>query len=218
LHRRRLALAAALIAALGLAAARTPGPNQLTGRVVGVSDGDTLTLVTSARTQVKVRLDQIDAPESGQPWGARSKQALSGLVHAKTVRVKVSGQDRYGRSIGTVRAGEVDVNERMVREGAAWAYRDYLKDKRLLTVERDARTARRGLWALPQDQIEAPWDWRAERRAASARTPTTTACAKRTCSVMTSCAEAKTALRQCALPHLDADRDGVPCESLCRPS
>ena len=107
---RRLVLAAALVGALGLAAARTPGPNQLTGQVVGVSDGDTLTLLTDGRRQVKVRLDQIDAPESGQPWGARSKQALSGLVHAKTVRVKVSGQDRYGRSIGAVRAGDIDVN------------------------------------------------------------------------------------------------------------
>jgi hypothetical protein len=132
------------------------------------------------------------------------------------VRVKVSGQDRYGRTIGDVRAGEVDVNARMVREGAAWAYRDYLKDKRMLTLESDARAARRGLWALPQEQIEAPWDWRAERRNTSPRVRTTAACAKRTCSVMTSCAEARTALRQCALPQLDADGDGVPCESLCR--
>jgi endonuclease YncB( thermonuclease family) len=213
---RRLVLAAALLAALGLAAARTPGPDQLTGRVVGVSDGDTLTLLTNGRTQVKVRLDQIDAPESGQPWGARSKQALSGLVQARTVRVKVSGEDRYGRTVGAVRVGDVEVNERMVRDGAAWAYRDYLKDKRLLAVERDARTARRGLWSMPQDQIEAPWDWRADRRGGSAPTRTTAACVKRTCSVMTSCAEARMALRQCALPRLDADGDGVPCESLCR--
>jgi endonuclease YncB( thermonuclease family) len=210
---KRAAMIVAVLAGAGAAAA---GPEPLRGRVVGVADGDTLTVLTPQNRQVKVRLDQIDAPERGQAYGARAKQSLSGMVHNREVRVEVSGKDRYGRTLGVVRAGDVNVNARLVATGAAWAYRDHLKDDRLLGLEQDARKARRGLWAQPSSQITAPWDYRAEARGdAPAAAQTRGACAKRTCSVMTSCAEARRALRQCRLPHLDKDGDGVPCESLC---
>lgn len=211
--------------AFGLLGAKPAG--ELTGRVVGVSDGDTLTLLTPGKTQIKVRLDQIDAPETGQPWGANSKQALSGRVFNRTVAVRSSGQDRYGRTLGQVRAEGRDINALMVSDGAAWAYRAYLTDKGLLTLESQARAERRGLWALPPDQVTAPWDWRAEKRAQrtpAPRRPSTTtgsragfSCGvKQYCSQMSSCADARRHLARCGLGRLDSDSDGVPCESLCR--
>jgi endonuclease YncB( thermonuclease family) len=192
---------------------------------MAVADGDTLTLLTPAKTQVKVRLDQIDAPEKNQPFGDAAKRGLSDLVFDRTVEVTVRGQDRYGRTLGEVRARGTDVNAAMVAAGQAWAYRDYLRDERMLTLERQARVARNGLWALPDDQIEAPWEWRAGRRAEGrpnlrrtsvrAAGPVATCGTKRTCKAMNSCAEARRQL-QCGVAGLDGDGDGTPCERLCR--
>ena len=73
--------------------------------------------------QVRVRLGEIDTPESRQPYGERAKQALSGLAFGKQARVVVQDTDRYGRTVGQVYVGGVDVNAEMIRQGAAWAYR-----------------------------------------------------------------------------------------------
>jgi endonuclease YncB( thermonuclease family) len=133
---------------------------ELTGRVVGIADGDTFTLLTADNQQVKIRLAEIDAPESGQPYGNKSKQALSSLVFGKDVRVIVQTTDRYGRTVGRPYIGNLDICEEMVRMGAAWAYREYLRDQGLLTVEAEARTKKRGLWGLSEAQNTAPWEWR----------------------------------------------------------
>jgi endonuclease YncB( thermonuclease family) len=92
---------------------------ELLGRVVGVHDGDTLTLLTPERRQVRVRLHGIDAPESRQPHGTRAQQELSALAFRQAVRVVVADTDRYGRTVGRVWAGAVDVNAELVRRGAA---------------------------------------------------------------------------------------------------
>jgi endonuclease YncB( thermonuclease family) len=139
---------------------------ELRGRVVGVTDGDTLTLLVPGPREVRVRLVEIDAPERRQPWGQRSRQALASLVFGRDVRVVSSGFDRYGRVLGRVYAGGRDVNAEMVRQGAAWAYREYLTDSRLVALEREARRARRGLWSLPSGDTVPPWAWR--RRPAAA--------------------------------------------------
>ena len=94
-----------------------------TGRVVGISDGDTLTLLTPEKQQIRVRLGEIDTPESRQPYGERAKQALSDLAFGKEARVVVQDTDKYGRTVGRVYVGRVDVNADMVRQGAAWVYR-----------------------------------------------------------------------------------------------
>lgn len=134
---------------------------EIAGKVVGVLDGDTIDVLVDQRP-VRVRLAQIDAPEKKQPWGTRSRQALSTLVFAQQVTVREEGTDRYRRTIGTVFVDGRNVNRAMVGAGMAWAYRRYLHDKGLLDVEADARRAARGLWG---DQIPvAPWDWRAQRR------------------------------------------------------
>ena len=105
------------------------------GRVVSISDGDTFTLLTPGRNQIKVRLAEIDAPESGQPYGQKSKQALSDLVYGKNVLVRVQTADRYGRKVGRPYVDDLDVCEEMVRIGAAWAYRQYLREDYLLEIE-----------------------------------------------------------------------------------
>ena len=206
----------------------------LTGRVVGVTDGDTIKLLVGGRIEYKVRLGEIDAPESGQPFGQKSKRMLSDLVFNRTVSVRVTDVDRYGRSVGVIQAGKTSVNAEMVKRGGAWAYRRYLSDPRYLLWEREARQGRRGLWNLQADQIVAPWDWRAARRsgrggnqptagmtpirgpAFAAGIPSGFACgSKSRCSQMTSCAEAKFYLRSCRATRLDGDGDGVPCEKIC---
>src|SRR5690606_17784171 len=108
---------------------------QLDCRVVGISDGDTLTCLTAERRQVKVRLAEIDTPESRQPYRTRAKQALSDLAFGRDVRLDVHETDRYGRTVARVYAGQVDVNAEMVRQGAAWVYRQYSRDKSLLVLE-----------------------------------------------------------------------------------
>jgi endonuclease YncB( thermonuclease family) len=141
-------------------------PNNLNtyqAKVISITDGDTI-ILRADNTNVKVRLAQIDAPELGQPWGQKSRQVLSGLVAGKTVSVTPTGQDRYGRAIANINLGERNINKDMVAKGAAWAYRDYLRDTHFLVLEADAHDQRIGLWALSEADRQAPWDYRAQRR------------------------------------------------------
>ncbi len=108
--------------------------------------------------QVKVRLAEIDTPESKQPYGNRARQALSDLTFGQQARVVVQDTDRYGRTVARVYVGGVDVNAEMIRQGAARAYRQYLKDPSLLRLEAQARAAQRGLWGLPEAQRCPPWE------------------------------------------------------------
>lgn len=203
----------------------------LMGRVVGVHDGDTLTLLNDQKHQTKVRLAEIDTPESKQPYGSRSKQALSDLVFNKTVQVDVRDIDRYGRTVSRVSVGSTDVNAAMVASGAAWVYRQYSKDTQLLALEAEARAAQRGLWGLPEAQRVPPWEWRRAQREEKAASPPSPAQAparpattgsgfscdqRRTCGQMASCAEAEYHLLQCGNSRLDRDGDGIPCETICR--
>lgn len=198
----------------------------VTCKVVAISDGDTLTCLTADRTQIKVRLAEIDTPEKAQPYGQKSKAALSALVFGKQVTLATQAKDRYGRTVARVRAGGQDANREMVRMGAAWVYRQYNKDQSLLAVEAEAQATRRGLWALPQADIVPPWEWRkagkqlnqqvASTKSATASSSAYQCGAKRYCKQMTSCAEAKYHLTQCGMSGLDRDGDGKPCENVCK--
>jgi endonuclease YncB( thermonuclease family) len=134
--------------------------SDLRGRVIAIADGDTFTLLTADKQQVKIRLAEIDAPESGQPYGNKSKQTLSGLIFGKDVRVAVQTTDRYGRTVGRPYVGDLDICAEMVRMGAAWAYREYLIDRSLLTLEADAKADKMGLWGVSEAQNVPPWEWR----------------------------------------------------------
>jgi len=133
------------------------------GRVVAVTDGDTLTMLDGRKQQIKVRLAEIDTPESAQPYGTRAKQELPRLVHGKTVTVKVQDTDRYGRTVGRVYVGEMDVNAEMVKLGAAWVYRKYASDQSLYAFEKQAKQKRAGIWNLPEAEQIPPWEWRKAR-------------------------------------------------------
>jgi hypothetical protein len=173
---------------------------------------------------IKVRLAEIDAPERGQPWGVRAKEALAQKISGRVVQAEVSFKDRYGRSVGHIRCDGHDVNREMVREGHAWVYRRWMRDQTLLDDEVHAQAARAGLWGLPEKERTAPWDWRHDRGAQSARPGKTrtippeafTCGAKRYCREMESCEEARFYLQQCGIRGLDGDDDGVPCATLCR--
>ena len=131
---------------------------QLQLRVVGVHDGDTLTGLSAGNEQVKVRLDAIDAPELGQPFGQAAKKALSGKVFGRQVIVHRKTTDRYGRAIGHVLLDGRDVNLEMLEEGMAWHYKHFDHNARMAAAETAARAAGKGLWAEPQPV--APWEWR----------------------------------------------------------
>ena len=151
---------------------------QLTGRVVAVADGDTITVLDAARRQTRVRLSGIDAPEKKQPYGTRAKQHLSGLVFGKMVDVNWEKHDRYGRILGTVLAPDencaavncaktMDAGLAQLSAGLAWHYKQYAKQRprgereRYAAAETEAHLRRLGLWADPHPT--APWEWRHPR-------------------------------------------------------
>ena len=131
-------------------------------RVVGVHDGDTLTGLDESKTQFKVRLDAIDAPELGQPFGQASKRALSGKVFGKDVVVIAKTRDKYGRTVGHVMVEGRDMNLEMLEEGMAWHYEKYDHNKRLREAEQGARTAKKGLWS--DVNAVPPWEWRKSKK------------------------------------------------------
>ena len=204
---------------VGVLLALSASAADLSGRVVGVADGDTLTVRVEGQPPVKVRLAGIDAPERDQPFGQRSRQSLSELAFGQPATVMAQKIDDYGRTVGTVTVGGVNVETEQVRRGLAWVYRKYSNDAQLLALEAEAKAARRGLWA--DANPTPPWDWRHGAKAAvpesaPPRTDLAGRCgAKRTCGEMTSCAEARFYLNECGLSRLDGDKDGTPCEALC---
>ena len=135
----------------------------LTCRVVGITDGDTFSCLTTNNQQIKVRLAEIDAPEHNQPFGKKSRQRLASLIHQQRVNLAVIGEDRYHRTLATVYNSQgQNVNLIMVQQGMAWAYRQYLQNVAYLQAEQTAREHRRGLWRDPSP-IE-PHLWRQQQR------------------------------------------------------
>lgn len=144
------------------------GAATLVGEVIGIADGDTLTLLDSSNQQHKIRLSGIDAPEKRQAFGTRSRQYLAELVFRNVVTVEMGKRDRYGRIIGKVQLGSRDVNLLLVTAGLAWHYKAYAReqsqsDARLYSdAEDQARVAKRGLWV--DGEVIAPWDFRRRSR------------------------------------------------------
>ena len=140
--------------------------DQLTGRVVGIADGDTLTVLTAQRQQHRVRLTGIDAPEKRQAFGQVSKRHLSDLAYDKTVSVVFHKRDRYKRILGKVLKNGVDVRLNQIQSGLVWHYkrceREQLADDRVAygRAEEKARAERRGLW---RDRNPVP-PWAFRRR------------------------------------------------------
>lgn len=148
---------------LGLASAAAFA-GQIDGLVVGVSDGDTISVLDAAKVQHKIRLAGIDAPEKKQAFGNRSKESLSELVFDKAVTIETNKKDRYGREVGKVLVNGMDANLAQVQRGMAWHYKAYEREQPAIDrkvyadAENEAKAARRGLWsdAYPVP----PWDFR----------------------------------------------------------
>ena len=142
----------------------------LSGRVVGVADGDTITILDSSNTQYKIRLAGIDAPEKKQPFGNVAKKSLSDMVYGKQVSVDYNKQDRYGRTVGKVIVDGVDANLEQVKRGLAWFYKKYQNEQPLedrldyLHAQEAAEQSKVGLWTEPNPT--PPWDFRKSKKQA----------------------------------------------------
>lgn len=133
-------------------------PRTLTGKVVGVLDGDTILVLDEHKTQHKIRLAGIDAPERTQAFGHRSREALAKKVFQEHVAIHWRQHDKYGRTIGDVFLGSRWINQEAVAEGLAWHYLKYSDSKELSAAEETARRSGTGLWA--HADAEAPWQFR----------------------------------------------------------
>jgi len=165
----RAARTAVLAAAL-CAGAFQAWAEEVRGRVVGVSDGDTITVLDAAKRQHKVRLAGIDAPEKGQAFGNASKENLSKLVFDRQVTADCYKRDQYGREICRVFRGGTDIPLEQLRAGLAWHYARFANEQRpderaaYVDAEASAKASRRGLWSDKAPQ--APWEWRTQKKPA----------------------------------------------------
>ena len=170
-----------IVAAFFCLVAVAEAQTTLTGRVVGIADGDTITVLDASKAQHRVRIAGIDAPERGQPGGQRSRESLSALVYDQPVRVESSKRDRFDRIVGKVWVASPDSTCRgkpdcpmtldaglaQITVGRAWWFRKYADEQspedrgRYEFAEQEARAKKAGLWrdgtAVP------PWEWRVGR-------------------------------------------------------
>mgnify|MGYP003385395194 CR=1 FL=1 len=188
---------------------------EFSAKVIVVMDGDTV-LVLRDNMRIKVRLAEIDAPEIAQAFGEKSKQSLADLVLNKQVHVDSQAVDVYGRLVALIKVGNLNVSHEQVQRGMAWASSRSNKGKALLELQNGAKKAKLGLWA--QTDPLPPREWRKAHAAPQQQhvVQNDLCGSKRYCSQMNSCDEANFYLSQCNVKSLDKNRDGVPCENLCR--
>lgn len=148
---------------LGWFAASVVIAETISGKVIAIADGDTLTVLDVRKRQHKIRLAEIDAPESKQPFGTKSRQSLAEICFGTFATVETKQKDRYGRPIGQVNCDGLHANAEQVRRGMAWVFVRYTeRNSSLYTLEENARLARLGLWSDKSPQ--PPWEWRALQR------------------------------------------------------
>jgi micrococcal nuclease len=126
--------------------------------VVGISDGDTITVLQPDKTQIKVRLAEIDCPEKKQPFGTKAKEELSNKIFGKHVKVEWTKKDRYGRVIGKVYLNDRYINKEMIKEGWAWHYTEYSRSPEMSEAQEYAKSHKSGLWA--DKHPVPPWEFR----------------------------------------------------------
>lgn len=140
----------------------------LQGKVVSVADGDTITVLDSQKTQHKIRLQGIDAPERAQAFGNKSKQSLHEMVHGKQVTVDYQKKDKYGRVVGKILLNNTDVCLEQLKRGMAWHYKQYAneqpkEDRETYSLaEQQAKTELKGLWK--DKHPVPPWEFRKQNK------------------------------------------------------
>ena len=200
-------------------------PCRLEGKVIKITDGDTVHVLDADKETHKIRLSGIDAPERGQPYGKAAGKFLGKQINQQTVCVDWHKRDRYKRLVGVIRYEGRDINLQLVKAGYAWHYKKYQREQtpadRVIYADAEvqARSDVVGLWQEPSPIN--PSDWRkgvrvAENDGAAEKVSEDFSCGtKRFCKQMSSCAEACFHLQQCGLTRLDGNSDGVPCSKLC---
>ena len=153
----------ALLLCLSLAAPALAATPHFSGTVTAVADGNTVTVLTPDKQQVKIRLYGIDCPESGQAFGNRARQATERAMHGKHVTVRPMDTDRYGRTVAVVTMPDGStLNEHLVREGLAWVYPQHCRQEDICAplrkIEQAVRISKRGLW-VDKNPVP-PWEWR----------------------------------------------------------
>lgn len=141
-------------------------PYYLNGLIIKVSDGDTVTLVDASKKKYKIRLAEIDAPESKQDFGAIAKQVLANLVFNKQITAKCYQQDFYQRHLCYLIIDQKEANLMLIQKGLAWAYTQYGVQESYLSAQTQAQKQKVGLWQ--SDLAQAPWEWRKQKKAAQA--------------------------------------------------
>jgi len=145
----------------------------LQGKVVRVTDGDTITILDNANNQHRIRLSGIDAPERKQAFGEKSREALATLVAGKQVEIDWNKRDKYRRIVGKVLVDGQDVNLEQIQRGMAWHYKKYENEQDVedrstyANAEYEAQRDKLGLWS--DKQAVAPWEFRALKRVSSAK-------------------------------------------------
>ena len=196
---------------------------EFTAKVIAALDGDTV-MVQRKSGLVKIRLNEIDAPEKAQTFGETSKRSLSEMVLGKQVKISSQAMDQYGRMVAHLDLNGMDVNAEQIRRGMAWEYSHFHGNKALVALQEEAKQVPRGLWALSDPM--PPWEWRKLHPNVDGKPPVASAAitgnanlpgcgSKKRCSEMTSCEEARHYLTQCGIKTLDGNGDGVPCDNLC---
>jgi len=147
------------------------------GYVVGVADGDTITILAVEKQKHRIRISGIDAPEKAQPFGNRSKQNMERLAKSKKAQADCPKTDRYGRMVCKVWVQPdycptcgltLDVGYAQISAGLAWWYQAYVKEQsaedrgRYESEENESRLLKRGLWG--DDSPTPPWAWRENKK------------------------------------------------------
>lgn len=154
----------------------------LSGKVVRVADGDTVTLLDSTNTQIRIRLYGIDCPESKQDFGQVAKRFASDLCFGQPIKVEVRDIDRYGRTVGIIWVQDtLNVNLELLKAGLAWHYKQYDKTPEYAKAEENAREKKLGLWKQPN--AIAPWEFRRLRKKANQEKAKMTSKNKKTASL-----------------------------------
>ena len=135
---------------------------ELIGKVIKVSDGDTVTILTEDKTQQKIRLNDIDAPEKKQAFGNKSKDNLAKYIAGRTVAVEYQKKDKYKRILGTIYYNNRDINLQQVKDGYAWVYKKYSNNQTYYKEEIKAKESKKGLW-IEKNPV-APWEFRKQKR------------------------------------------------------
>ncbi|GAA4431175.1 thermonuclease family protein [Bremerella cremea] len=134
----------------------------LRGKVVFVADGDTIGVLDADNQQRRVRLEGIDAPESNQAFGNKSKRILSDACHGKEVLVVYTSEDQYGRILGQIYVDDRWLNHDQIESGMAWHYRHFSGDAHLAELQKQSQKAQKGIWSDPNPQ--QPWRFRLDER------------------------------------------------------